>query len=54
VSELLKPFDPRLMLCYPISTRVNSMANDCEECSGMELVACRSEFVTADAAGRCC
>jgi hypothetical protein len=23
-SELLKPYDARLMRCYPVSTRVNS------------------------------
>jgi putative SOS response-associated peptidase YedK len=32
-SELLKPFDARLMRCYPVSTRVNSVANDDEACS---------------------
>jgi putative SOS response-associated peptidase YedK len=32
-SELLKPYDARLMLCYPVSTRINSVANDDEECS---------------------
>jgi putative SOS response-associated peptidase YedK len=33
VSELLKPFDARLMRCYPVSTRINSVVNDDEECS---------------------
>jgi len=38
VSELLKPFDARLMRCYPVSTRINDVANDDEECSQpMEL-----------------
>jgi putative SOS response-associated peptidase YedK len=32
-SELLKPFDARLMRCYPVSTRINHVANDDEECS---------------------
>jgi putative SOS response-associated peptidase YedK len=32
-SELLKPYDARLIRCYPISTRINSVANDDEECS---------------------
>jgi putative SOS response-associated peptidase YedK len=32
-SKLLKPFDARLMRCYPVSTRVNSAANDDEDCS---------------------
>ena len=27
-SELLKPFDARLMRCYPVSTRINHVAND--------------------------
>jgi len=32
-SDLLKPFDARLMRCYPVSTRINSVANDDEGCS---------------------
>jgi putative SOS response-associated peptidase YedK len=32
-SDLLKPFDARLMRCYPVSSRINSVANDDEECS---------------------
>jgi putative SOS response-associated peptidase YedK len=32
-SELLKPVDARLMRCYPVSTRINRVANDEEECS---------------------
>jgi putative SOS response-associated peptidase YedK len=32
-SDLLKPYDARLMRCYPISTRINQVANDDEECS---------------------
>ena len=32
-SELLKPFDARLMRCSPVSTRINHVANDDEECS---------------------
>jgi len=32
-SEMLKPCDARTMRCYPISTRVNHVANDDEECS---------------------
>jgi putative SOS response-associated peptidase YedK len=31
-SELLKPFDARLMRCCPVSTRVSNVANDDEEC----------------------
>jgi len=33
VSELLKPYDAHLMRCYPVSTRINHVANDDEECS---------------------
>ena len=32
-SELLRPCDARLMRCYPVSTRINSVVNDDEECS---------------------
>ena len=33
VSELLKPYGPKSMRCYPVSTRINHVANDDEECS---------------------
>ena len=33
VSELLKPYEARMMRCYPVSTRINHVANDDEECS---------------------
>ena len=33
VSELLKPYDARSMRCYPVSTRINHVANDDAECS---------------------
>ena len=32
-SELLKPCDARFMRSYPVSTRINYVANDDEECS---------------------
>jgi putative SOS response-associated peptidase YedK len=32
-SEMLRPCDARLMRRYPISTRINSVANDDEKCS---------------------
>jgi putative SOS response-associated peptidase YedK len=32
-SDLLKPYDARQMRCYPVSTRINHVANDDEECS---------------------
>lgn len=33
ISELLKPYDAHLMRCYPVSRRINHVANDDEECS---------------------
>jgi putative SOS response-associated peptidase YedK len=33
VSALLKPCDARLMRCHPVSTRINKVVNDDEECS---------------------
>jgi putative SOS response-associated peptidase YedK len=33
ISELLKPYDARLMRCYAVSSRINHVANDDEECS---------------------
>jgi putative SOS response-associated peptidase YedK len=33
ISELLKPYDALLMRSYPISTRINHVANDAEDCS---------------------
>ena len=33
VTELLKPYDAGLMRSYPVSTRINHVANDDEECS---------------------
>src|SRR5215831_20218578 len=33
ISEVLKPCDPSLMRCYPVSIRINSTANDDEVCS---------------------
>jgi SOS response associated peptidase (SRAP) len=33
VSAVLKPCDARLMRCYPVSTRINHVVNDDEECS---------------------
>jgi hypothetical protein len=32
-SELLRPWDARLMRRYPVSTRINHVANDDPECS---------------------
>ena len=33
VSDMLKPYDAQLMRRYPISTRINHVANDDEECA---------------------
>ena len=33
VSELLKPYDTRMMHAYPVSPRINHVANDDQECS---------------------
>lgn len=33
VSHLLRPFDAREMRCYPVSSRVNQVQNDDEQCS---------------------
>jgi putative SOS response-associated peptidase YedK len=33
ISELLKPYDAHSMRCYPVSTRVNHVENDDEDCS---------------------
>jgi putative SOS response-associated peptidase YedK len=39
VSEMLKPFDARLMRCYPVSTQINHVSNDDAECSApVELI----------------
>ena len=42
ISELLKPYDARLMRSFPVSTRINHVANDDEECSRpVEIVGIR-------------
>jgi len=33
VSELWRPYDARMMRCYPVGSRINSAVNDDEECS---------------------
>jgi len=54
LSELLKPCDARLMRCYPISTRINHVANNDEECSApvelaqiQDRIAIRSQIVVS-------
>jgi putative SOS response-associated peptidase YedK len=32
-ADLLRPYDARLMRCYPVSSRINHVANDDEACS---------------------
>jgi putative SOS response-associated peptidase YedK len=32
LSEMLKPYDARTMRCYPVSSRINRVANDDAEC----------------------
>jgi len=38
-SELLKPFDAQQMRCYPVSTRINHVANDDAECAATVEIA---------------
>jgi SOS response associated peptidase (SRAP) len=33
ISELLKPYEARLMRCYPVSARINHVENDDSDCS---------------------
>jgi putative SOS response-associated peptidase YedK len=45
--QLLKPYDVRLMRCYPISNRINHVANDDEECSApVELAQIQNRFLS--------
>jgi hypothetical protein len=39
VTELLKPYDAKAMGCYPVSTRINHVTNDDEECSRPVVIA---------------
>jgi len=43
VSDLLRPFDHSLMRGYPVSTRVNKVENDDEECSRLVKVEARPQ-----------
>jgi len=45
ISELLKPYDARSMRGYPVSTRVNHVGNDDEECSRPVDVAQTQDFL---------
>jgi putative SOS response-associated peptidase YedK len=42
-AEMLRPYDARAMRCYPVSSRVNNVANDDEDCGA------RVEIVQAQA-----
>lgn len=45
LSELLKPYDARLMRCYPVGNRVNYVGCDDEECSQpVEVVEAQSNL----------
>jgi putative SOS response-associated peptidase YedK len=45
VSELLKPCDARLLRSYPVSTRVNHVANDDEACAAaVELTQAQADL----------
>ena len=46
-SDLLKPYDARLMRSYPVSTRINHVANDDEQCSRrVELAETQNQLFT--------
>ena len=48
VGDLLKPYNARLMRCYPVSPRVNHVANDDEDCSSrVEVVQTQSPLFSA-------
>ena len=45
VGDMLRPFDARMMRCYPVSARVNHVVNDDAECSApVELTDLQSEL----------
>jgi putative SOS response-associated peptidase YedK len=47
ISELLRPYDARLMRCYPVSTRVNNVGNDDEECARpVEIAEAQNQLFT--------
>ena len=44
-SDLLKPYGARLMRCYPVSSRVNSVTNDDADCSApVELAEAQAQL----------
>jgi putative SOS response-associated peptidase YedK len=44
VSQLLKPYDAHRMRAYPVSTRINHVANDDSECSSPERTQTQSQL----------
>jgi putative SOS response-associated peptidase YedK len=47
VSELLMPYDARLMRSYPVSSRVSNVANDDEECARpVEIAEAQNQLFT--------
>jgi putative SOS response-associated peptidase YedK len=45
VSDMLKPYDAKWMRSYPVSTRVNHVANDDEGCSSpVELIQMQNQL----------
>jgi hypothetical protein len=47
VSELLKPCDARLLRCYPISTRINHVANTPRKHSGWKRQSIEPDLIGA-------
>ncbi len=45
IADLLRPYDPDSMRSYPVSTRINHVANDDRECSmPLQLVQCQDSL----------
>jgi putative SOS response-associated peptidase YedK len=52
-AEMLKPYNANAMSCYPISTRINHVANDDEECAARVEDCQECPFCTLCIAGLC-
>jgi putative SOS response-associated peptidase YedK len=47
ISEILKPYDARVMRCYPVSSRVNHVGNDDADCSrAVEMAEAQNRLFT--------
>jgi hypothetical protein len=46
-AEMLKPYDANAMSCYSISTRINHVANDDEECAARVWSSCRHALASS-------